>query len=38
VVALGPIAAGALAYLAAARALRIRELGELVDAVRHRRR
>ncbi len=36
-VGLLPIAAGGLAYLAAARALRIRELEELVAAVRRRR-
>jgi putative peptidoglycan lipid II flippase len=32
-----PVAAGALAYLAAARALAIRELDELVAALRRRR-
>jgi putative peptidoglycan lipid II flippase len=37
VLAFGPIAAGGLAYLAAARALGIRELDELVAAVRRRR-
>lgn len=36
--ALGPIAAGGLAYLAAARVLRVRELGELASAVRRRAR
>jgi putative peptidoglycan lipid II flippase len=35
--AFGPIAAGGLAYLAAARALGVRELDELVSAVRRRR-
>ncbi len=34
---LGPVLAGGLAYLAAARLLRIRELDELVDALRRRR-
>ncbi len=38
VLGLVPVAAGGLAYLVAARALRIRELGELADAVRRRRR
>ncbi len=37
VLAFGPIAAGALAYLAAARALGVRELDELVGALRRRR-
>jgi putative peptidoglycan lipid II flippase len=36
--ALGPILAGALAYLAAARLLRIRELDELLSALRRPRR
>jgi hypothetical protein len=36
-VGLGPVAAGAAAYLAAARALGIRELDELVAALRRRR-
>jgi putative peptidoglycan lipid II flippase len=36
--AFGPIAAGGLAYLAAARAMGIAELDELVAAVRRRRR
>jgi putative peptidoglycan lipid II flippase len=35
--AFGPIAAGGLAYLAAARALRIRELDEVVGVLRRRR-
>jgi len=35
-VGLGPVLAGGLAYLAAARALGIAELGELLAAVRHR--
>lgn len=38
VLALGPIAAGGLAYLAAARALGIRELDEILAALRRRRR
>jgi putative peptidoglycan lipid II flippase len=37
VLAFGPIAAGGLAYLAAARALGIRELDELLGALRRRR-
>jgi putative peptidoglycan lipid II flippase len=37
VVGLVPVAAGAAAYLAAARALRIRELDELLSALRRRR-
>jgi putative peptidoglycan lipid II flippase len=37
VLAFGPIAAGALAYLAAARALGVAELAELVTALRRRR-
>jgi putative peptidoglycan lipid II flippase len=36
-VGLAPVAAGAAAYLAAARALRIRELDELLAALRRRR-
>ncbi len=38
VLAFGPIAAGGVAYLAVARALRIPELDELVSALRRRRR
>jgi putative peptidoglycan lipid II flippase len=38
VLGLGPVAAGAVAYFAAARALRIRELDALLGAFRRRRR
>jgi putative peptidoglycan lipid II flippase len=37
VLAFGPIAAGGLAYLAVARALGVRELDELLSALRRRR-